>query len=394
MPAGSSERRADTRGVVIFRTNLFRISEPFITQQAQQLTRYKPLYLGRFRFGDPPEGAHSLALQDIGRTRSLPGIGWQMITRGPGPYQHVLGRSRPSLIHAHFGIDGVYALPLANRLQVPLITTFHGFDATLSTAALLSSPAWMNYPLFRHRLAKEGDLFLCVSSFIRDRVVAMGFPAERTHVHYTGVDCQAIQLRDPSEETSTILHVARLVDMKGTSYLIRAFAALSHQHKDVQLIIIGDGPLRHPLRKLARSLAVESRVQFLGALPHTQVLAWMRKAAMLVLPSVQTTTGRVEGLGMVLLEAAATGVPVIASRVGGIPEGVVDGLTGLLVPPRDTDALSRCLDKLLHEPMTRALMGVQARAFVERRFDIRRQGEKLEQFYDTVLSNRSHLRSS
>ena len=325
--------------------------------------------------------------------RSLPAIGWQMITRDPGPYRHLLGRICPALIHAHFGIDGVYALPLANRLRVPLITTFHGFDATLSTAALLSSPAWMNYPLFRHRLAKRGDLFLCVSSFIRDRVVAMGFPAERTHVHYTGVDCQAIQLRDPSEETATILHVARLVDMKGTSYLIRAFAALPYEHKDVQLIIIGDGPLKRPLRTLARLLAVEGRVQFLGALPHTQVLAWMRKAAMLVLPSVQTTTGRVEGLGMVLLEAAATGVPVIASRVGGIPEGVVDGLTGLLVPERDTDALSRCMVELLREPAARARMRVQARAFVEGRFDIRRQGEKLEQFYDRVLSNTTSLRS-
>lgn len=393
MPAGSSAQRADTRGVVIFRTNLFRISEPFITQQAQQLRRYKPLYLGRLRFGEPPEGAHSLALQDIGRMRSLPGIGWQMISRDPGPYEHLLGRNRPSLIHAHFGIDGVYALPLANRLQIPLVTTFHGFDATLSKAALLSSPAWMNYPLFRHQLAKEGDLFLCVSSFIRDRVLAMGFPAERTHVHYTGVDCRAIQLRDPSEETSTILHVARLVDMKGTSYLIRAFAALSRRHTDVQLVIIGDGPLKRSLRTLAQSLAVESRLQFLGALPHAQVLAWMRKAAMLVLPSVQTTTGRVEGLGMVLLEAAATGVPVVASRVGGIPEGVVDGLTGLLVPERDTDALSKCMNELLHEPMARARMRVQARAFVERRFDIRQQGEKLEQFYDTVLSNRNDRRS-
>ena len=375
------------RQVAIFRQNLFRISEPFITQQAQHLRRHRPLYLGRLRFGDPPAGAQSLALQDLGSRWSLPRIGWQMVTRTPRPYRRLLGENRPSLIHAHFGVDGVYALPLAKRLGVPLITTFHGFDATLSTAALLCSPAWANYPLFRRRLAGEGDLFLCVSSFIRGRVLAMGFPAELTHVHYTGVDCQAIRPRDPSEETPTILHVARLVDMKGTRYLIRAFAAVARRHPDCNLVIIGDGPLRRPLHALTKTLQLERRVQFLGALPHAQVVAQMRGAAMLVLPSVHTITGRVEGLGMVLLEAAATGVPVVASRVGGIPEGVIDGHTGFLVPERDVDALSGRMSDLLDQPETRLQMGVQARAFVERQFELRRQGERLEAFYDAVLSS-------
>ncbi len=381
------EQPAHKRQIAIFRHNLFKVSEPFITQQAQQLRRYRPLYLGRLRFGDPPEGAEALALHDMGGWRSWPGIGRQMITRSPGPYMRLLDGRRPSLIHAHFGIDGVYALALSRRLKIPLVTTFHGFDATLSTAALLSSPAWMNYPLFRHRLARQGALFLCVSSFIRDRVLAMGFPEERTHIHYTGVDCRAIELRDPAEETQTILHVARLVEMKGTRYLIQAFAALAPNHPDTQLVIIGDGPLNRPLRALAKSLGLEGRVQFLGARPHAQVVAWMRKAAMLVLPSVHTSTGRVEGLGMVLLEAAATGVPVVASRVGGIPEGVLDGETGLLVSERDADGLARCMQDLLHEPATRLRMRVRARAFVER-FDISRQGEALETFYDSVLPGR------
>ncbi len=375
------------RQVAIFRQNLFRISEPFITQQAQHLQRHQPLYVGRLRFGDPPQGASSLALQDLGDGWSLPRIGWQMVTRTARPYQRLLGAHRPSLIHAHFGIDGVYALPLANRLKIPLVTTFHGFDATLSTAALLCSPAWANYPLFRRQLARKGDLFLCVSSFIRDRVLAMGFPEARTHVHYTGVDCRLIQPRDPSEETPTILHVARLVDMKGTQYLIRAFRCLAQRHPDYNLVIIGDGPLRRSLCALTKRLQLERRVQFLGALPHAQVVAWMRRAAMLVLPSVETSTGRVEGLGMVVLEAAATGVPVVASRVGGIAEGVIDGQTGFLVPERDVDALSRRLNELLDEPAARLRMRIQARGFVERQFDIRRQGETLEDFYDALLTS-------
>jgi glycosyltransferase involved in cell wall biosynthesis len=370
----------------VFRHNLFRISEPFITQQAGQLRRYKPLYVGRLRYGNPPPGADSLALRDAGGFWAMPRIGLQMLSRNPEPYVRLLAGRQPALIHAQFGVEGVYALPVARRLGIPLVTTFHGFDATLSTAALLTSPAWANYPLFRGQLARQGDLFLCASSFIRARVLAMGFPEARTHTHYIGVDCQAIRPRAPAEETPTILHVGRLVAVKGAEYLIRAFAHIARREPTVQLVLIGDGPLKAKLEALTKSLGLDGRVQFLGALPHDQVLAWMRKAAMLVLPSIRTATGRVEGLGMVLLEAGATGVPAIGSRIGGIPEGILDGETGLLAPERDIQALALSMGRLLDDRDARLRMGERARNHVENNFDIRRQTELLEAFYDRVLA--------
>ncbi len=308
-----------------------------------------------------------------------------MLTRDPRPYQRLLARRAPALIHAHFGTDGVVALPLARRLGIPLVTTFHGFDATLSTAALLRSPAWANFPLHRRELARRGDLFLCVSAFIRERVLAMGFPAARTDVHYTGVDCDAIRPRAPDAETRTILHVARLVEMKGTADLLRAMAVLPPRHADARLLVVGDGELRTSLQALAGTLGIGERVEFRGALPHAEALVLMRRAAMLVLPSVRTATGRVEGLGMVLLEAAATGVPIVGSRVGGIPEAVRDGVTGVLVPPRDHEALARRISDLLDDPALRHRMGGAARRFVAERFDLGRQTELLEAHYDGLL---------
>jgi colanic acid/amylovoran biosynthesis glycosyltransferase len=381
---GSGE---DLREVAIFRHNLFKISEPFIAEQAQHLRRYRPLYLGRLRFGRPPDGARSFALQDLYRRCALPRIGWQMITGDSRAYRRLLEHQRPSLIHAHFGVEGVYALPLAERLDIPLVTTFHGFDATLRTHALLGSPAWFRYPLLRRKLAREGDLFLCASSFIRERVLAMGFPESRTHTHYIGVDCRAIQPREDFEERPVILHVARLVEVKGTRYLLKAFASVARRYDGVQLLIIGDGPLRRPLQALAASVGVRDRVEFLGSLRHAEVLAWMRKAAMLVLPGIRTATGRVEGLGMVLLEAAATGLPIIGSRVGGIPECILEGRTGFLVPERDEAALAERMGELLEDAAKRRQMGTEGRALVERRFDIHRQTEALENLYDTLLGN-------
>ncbi|MFT8421263.1 MAG: glycosyltransferase [Gluconacetobacter sp.] len=373
------------REIVIFRQNQFRLSEIFIVQQAQALLRYAPLYVGRMRFGQGPDGARALLLRDLWRHGAWPRMLAQMLTRDPAPYLRLLAGRRPALVHAHFGIDGVYALPLARRLGVPLVTTFHGFDVTLSDRYFLRSPAWVNYPLHRRALARQGQLFLCNSGFLRDQAVARGFPVERTHVHYIGVDCAAYQPREPAEETPVILHVARLVELKGTEYLLRAFARLAAAHRDLRLAIIGEGPLRGRLEALAGALGVAERVLFLGAQPHAVVMEWMRRAMMLVLPSVLTASGRVEGLGMVMLEAAVCGVPVVATRVGGIPEGVAEGRSGLIVPPRDVEALAAAMDALAADPAMRGAMGRAGRAFVAERFDLRRQTEILECWYDELV---------
>jgi glycosyltransferase involved in cell wall biosynthesis len=160
---------------------------------------------------------------------------------------------------------------------------------------------------------------------------------------------------------------------------------VARRYDGAQLVIIGDGPLKRPLQALAASAGLRDRVEFLGALPHAEVLSWMRKAAMLVLPGIRTATGRVEGLGMVLLEAAATGLPVIGSRVGGIPECILEGRTGFLVPERNEAALAERMGELLEDTVKRRQMGTAGRALVERRFDIDRQTEALENLYDTLL---------
>ncbi|ABI61142.1 Glycosyltransferase [Granulibacter bethesdensis CGDNIH1] len=379
--------RHEMRQILIFRHNLFRVSEPFVTEPAEALARYRPLYMGWLRYGEAPSGAESIVLGRCAGTRPSAAVGWQMLSRDPGPYLRRLGKRRPALIHAHFGVDGSYALPLARRLGVKLVTTFHGFDATLSLAGLMTSPPWAWYALMRHRLAREGALFLCASAFIRRKVLALGFPAERTRVHYIGVDCAGITPRAPEEETRTILHVARLVEVKGTASLIRAFARLNGRHENVRLDIIGKGPLLPGLRDLARALGVEARVRFLGAWPHEAVLHHMRQAAMLVQPSVRTRSGREEGLGMVLLEAAASGVPAIGSLSGGIPEAVRDGETGFLTPERDVEALARRMNDLLDDDALRRRMGHAARRMAEREFDRQRQTAGLETLYDSVLDH-------
>ncbi len=372
------------RQVAIFRHNLFKLSEPFIAQQAEALRRYRPVYLGRLRFGPTPHGAESLAIADL-TPRPLLAAGAQIVSASPAPYLQLLGNQRPALIHAHFGVEGVYAMPLAKRLGIPLVTSFHGFDATLSTAGLLANPAWVRYALGRGRLARHGQLFLCASAFLRDKILALGFPAERSFVHYLGVDLATITPRRQEEEECIILHVARLEPVKGSATLLRAFALVAASHPAVRLVIIGDGQKRRALEQEARSIGVRDRIDFIGARPHAEVLGWMRRAAVLAIPSVRTGSGREEGLGMVMLEAAAHGVPVIGSRVGGIPEGIDHGRTGFLVPERDPAALAQRLQSVLADQALRQSLGLAARAMMVAGFDLTQQIAKLESLYDGLL---------
>ena len=307
-----------------------------------------------------------------------------MVSAGTAGYLKLLGERRPALIHAHFGVEGVYALPLAKRLQVPLITMFHGFDATLSYPGLMANPAWQRYALRRQRLARQGDMFLCASAFLRSKILELGFPAERSQVHYIGVDVAAISPRLAEEEEKIILHVARLEPVKGTAILLRAFAEIAPQFPGWKLVILGDGKQRAGLEREARQAGLADRILFLGAQPHDTVLDWMRRAAVLVVPSIRTKSGREEGLGMATLEAAATGVPVIGSRVGGIPEAIDDGETGFLVPEQEPAALAASLRRLLADAALRHRLGAGARVKVAAQFDLLRQTSRLEEIYDSL----------
>jgi len=308
------------------------------------------------------------------------------LARRPGPLPSALARRGVVLLHAHFGVEGVYATRLAEALRVPLVTTLHGFDVTVTRSQLMTSrkPSWINYVAGRNALFERGAVFICVSEHIRRRAVDWGYPADRLVVLPIGVDVDLIR---PTGfvETPHILHVARLVEKKGTADLLRAFAVVRQAVPGAELVIVGDGPLRSTLDDLAVELGVVSAVRFLGALPHPETLDWLGRSRLLCLPSVTAASGDQEGLGMVLLEAAASAKPVVGTDHGGIPEAVVDGATGFLVPERDPRALAERLIMLLRDAQLCEQLGKAGREMVLERFNLRRQTGKLETLYGGLL---------
>jgi glycosyltransferase involved in cell wall biosynthesis len=293
----------------------------------------------------------------------------------------------PALVHAHFAPDGLLALPIADALGVPLVTTLHGYDVSRGRTHLLGSGrlSWMRYALLGGRLRRRGSLFLAVSDALRAKALAAGFPADRTITHYNGIDLSRF-LPDPGAvEPDLVLHVGRLVEKKGTAILLRAFVEVARVRPRARLVIIGEGPLRARLMAQAAALGISGKVEFLGARPAGEVARWMKRAWLLAAPSVTAGDGDSEGLPTVIAEAAASGLPVVGSDHSGIPEAIVDGETGFLVPEGEAEPLARRISETLAGPSLRAAMMQAARGLAERRFNRLRQAALLEAHYDRLL---------
>ena len=386
LPVSSPELDAglelDQRPVAaIFRSPLFNASETFVQTHALALRRFQPLLVGLEGKGN--------ARPDLQRRLLVANTNERLALKLLGKAGPLAARLRPfgaRLIHAHFGTDGLLALPLAKALHVPLVTTLHGFEISRSRARLLLSGrlSWTRYALLGQRLRSQGELFIAVCEAIRSKALAQGFPADRTIVHYNGVDLTRFAAIGREErEADLVLHVGRLVAKKGTGLLLEALARLPGG----KIAILGDGPLRPELERKAGTLGLGGRAMFLGSRPPDEVARWMGRAALLAAPSITAADGDGEGLPTVVIEAAAASLPAIVSDHSGLPEAVVDGESGVVVPEGDVAALARGLSDMLGSAASRSIMGAAARRIACERFDSARQGARLEEYYDRIVED-------
>jgi colanic acid/amylovoran biosynthesis glycosyltransferase len=280
---------------------------------------------------------------------------------------------RPRLVHAHFGRGGALALPIARAMGLPLVVTYHGGDATKETHY---RKRWLP-TIYQRRLAalqREAALFICVSDFIRDQLLARGFPSEKLWVHRYGVEIEPLPNVDVPAEPC-ILFAGRFVEKKGVGVLIEAMRRLEQEGKQLRLELIGDGVIAAELKQAASGL---KSVRFPGWLPNAELRGRMRQALAVCVPSVQAETGDAEGLPNVVLEAMASGTAVVATHHAGIGEAVEDGRTGILVPSGDAEALAAALRRLTDNPSEARAMGCEARRVVLERFDAMAQSRRLE----------------
>ncbi len=362
--------------VLIFRKRLLPWSETFIAAQGGALERYRPVFVGYRREAGGAaylEGRDVVVLSEHSLAPPLSKAALKAFGVVTPRWRRALAERGPVLVHAHFGVNALDASAISRTFAVPLVVTYHGMDIAIERESRSDRRE-------RDLVFRRATRVIAVSEFIAGLLRDAGCPPEKVVVHHIGVDTDHFSPPDAPRDEATVLFVGRLVEKKGLVHLLRALPAVRREVPAVRLLVAGDGPLRKEMEDLARELDVD--VAFLGVQTPEQVRALMRRATLFCAPMVVAPDGNAEGLGMTIVEAEATGLPVVIFPSGGSVEAVVDGETGFIAPARDEAALATSLVRLLADPDLRARFGRAARRWALDAFDLGRQTRRLEEIYD------------
>jgi len=286
------------------------------------------------------------------------------------------------VLHAHFGEWAYALLPLAQALEAKLVASFYGYDA----GSLPRRPGWSARLI---RLFTIAEAVVAEGPAMSGRLVSLGCPPQKIAIVPLGInlDDWPQRQRQLSEgRPARLLVVASLREKKGVDDALRLFArARRWLPQGSMLTVVGDGPLRTRLRRLASDLGVSEAVRWTGYLPSDEVRRLLYEADVLVQPSVTASDGDTEGgAPVILLQAAAAGLPVVATRHADIPHVVADGVTGCLAAERDIPGLEEALRRVLqdYEAISTAS---RARAMAE--FSIAQTRERLRRLYESLIHN-------
>ena len=365
-------------------------SETFIRAHAEQLpanvTVVHGVSSGPLWLGDQPV----LSQSPLSRTaRTLRG----MFSRQPRNWHTtaallaVFRRVQPQAALAEYGTAGVHALSACRSARVPLVVHFHGFDASKKSVLNKHREAY-------RRMFREAAAVVAVSHAMRRKLISLGAEPQKVHYCPCGVEVRRFGGAQPAANGPVFLAVGRFVEKKSPGSTLRAFAETFRARPQARLRMIGDGPLLGPCRELAESLGIGAAVTFLGSQPHDAVAEEMRMARAFVQHSVEAADGDCEGTPVAVLEAGASGLPVIATRHAGIPDVVVDGETGLLVDEHDIAGMAAGMQRLLDDGQLAAQLGQAARVRVQRHFSLQDSIDRLWTIIDAAARGSENARGS
>jgi colanic acid/amylovoran biosynthesis glycosyltransferase len=292
----------------------------------------------------------------------------------------VLAFGLPDIVHSHSLFTSYNYLFLREVFSIPFVTTFHG---------LVPNNVRMLGREKMSRVLRAGDAFLVNTRFARDQLLAIGCPREKIHIIPQGTNLEDFPFRARrivSGEPIVVLSVGRLSIEKGFHIAIRAVARLRDSFPNIQYRIVGKGIYEKELKELVDTLGVQDCVSLCGLVDASELRRQYEEASIFVLPSTDPKDGsHTETQGVVLQEAQASGIPVIASRTGGIPEVISDRKTGLLFDEGDDEELAGRIEALIHDGELYGKISTQARQDVEENYSIEVIRDRVLEIYRRVL---------
>jgi colanic acid/amylovoran biosynthesis glycosyltransferase len=301
-----------------------------------------------------------------------------------GEYQmlsKLLERRGADLMHIYFGHTGVHLLPFIERWRKPCVVSFHGADVA-------EKKDIRDYAPKLRELFNAVPLVLARSKSLAERLLTLGCPPERLRINRTGVPLHEfpfIRREAPVDGRWRFMQACRLIPKKGVATSLCAFAIFQKEFPNAELVIAGKGPLQAHLEELAEELGIVSKVQFRGFLSQPELLDLYATSHVFLHPSETPPDQNQEGIPNSILEAMATGLAVLATTHGGIPEAVEEGRSGRLVEERDFEALAAAMKNLVRSPNAFREMGALASESVAANFEQREQIRQLESHYDEAV---------
>lgn len=274
------------------------------------------------------------------------------------------------VVLAEYGPTGVAMLKPCELARVPLVTHFHGFDAAFR-------PVLMKYERGYKRLFKQAAAIIAVSKVMEQDLLRLGASASRLEINPYGVNAAMFANAKPEWSKPHFLAVGRFVDKKSPATVVRAFIQVARGVSGTTLSMIGDGPLREKCIKIAAEHGVSDRVTFPGSLSHAEVADAMRHARCFVQHSVTPESGDKEGTPNSVIEASASGLPVVSTRHAGIPEAVIHGETGLLCDEGDEAAMVQNMLAMAKNPELAGECGRAGRKHIMANYEAKKQLNRL-----------------
>jgi len=304
-----------------------------------------------------------------------------------GALNRILAGREADMMHVYFGHTGVHLLPVLKRWPKPTVVSFHGMDVQPRE----DQPGYID----RLRdMLQFLPMVMARSESLKQRLIDLGCPEEKIRLNRTAIPADEFPYIDRAAPTAErpwhLVQACRLIEKKGLDVTLRVFAAFVADHPGAKLTIAGDGPLRDSLEQQARELGISEQINLVGFLGGEELRDLFHSAHLFIHPSRLTADKNQEGIPNAMLEAMATGLPVLATLHGGIPEAVENGKTGLLVAEDDEIALLGCLRELTADFGRWQTMGASAGVAIRENFDVAQQIARLEGHYRELMAMPLH----
>jgi len=359
--------------LVIIKPNAFSYSETFLEAHVRRLPgRILTLY-----------GGHFPAYTPDGRTllRNPFSIAWYLFEKRVLGHKEIgvrtralasyLTKQQTHVVLAEYGVTGALVCEACRLAKVPLVIHFHGFDA--SDKSILKEYGGLYLKAFAY-----ASRIIAVSALMKRKLIDLGAPSEKVLYLNYGVDTDLFTPGRPSDHPAVFLSVARFAEKKAPHITIMAFKDVLSEMPQAKLVMAGDGPLWESAKQLVTRLELYDAVSFVGAQSPAQVAALMRTAAIFVQHSVEASSGDSEGTPNSILEASASGLPVVSTRHAGITEAVIHGLTGFLGAEKNVDEMAAFMKLLAKDPGLCDKLGVAGREHIMRNYNQTVQIAKLD----------------